>query len=145
MVHLPRLGPTEEVWTLRIRVLENADQDPFTRTWVERGRIRTAWETFSPDAATFKRRGTRYLVRAQHEPGMDDNTAPWIPRTVTPWTLTGRQVHRPTAEFDWSTMPARTRTSPANPCTTPTGTPGSRSSAGDPTAPRTSACPAPTP
>ncbi|MEU1401066.1 glycoside hydrolase family 43 protein [Streptomyces sp. NPDC005728] len=94
-------APAEDVWAIRIWVLENANPDPFRGTWVERGQIKTAWETFSLDATTFKHRGTRYLVWAQHEPGMDNNTALWISRMSDPWTLTGPQVRLSTPEFDW--------------------------------------------
>ncbi|MEU7558548.1 glycoside hydrolase family 43 protein [Streptomyces eurythermus] len=94
-------APAEDVWAIRIWVLENASPDPFKGTWVERGRIRTAWETFSLDATTFQHRGTRYLVWAQHEPGMDNNTALWISEMANPWTLTGPQVRLSTPEYDW--------------------------------------------
>ncbi|SOD81224.1 family 43 glycosylhydrolase [Streptomyces sp. Ag109_G2-15] len=94
-------APAEDVWAIRIWVLENANPDPFQGTWVERGQVKTAWETFSLDATTFKHRGTRYLVWAQHEPGMDNNTALWISRMANPWTLTGPQVRLSTPEFDW--------------------------------------------
>lgn len=94
-------APAEDVWAIRIWVLENAHSDPFKGTWVERGQIKTAWETFSLDATTFQHRGTRYLVWAQHEPGMDNNTALWISEMANPWTLTGPQVRLSTPEYDW--------------------------------------------
>ncbi|MER7225253.1 family 43 glycosylhydrolase [Streptomyces rubradiris] len=94
-------APAEDVWAIRMWVLENAHPDPFQGTWVERGQIRTAWETFSLDATTFQHRGTRYLVWAQHEPGMDNNTALWISEMAGPWTLTGPQVRLSTPEYDW--------------------------------------------
>ncbi|GGY68406.1 glycosyl hydrolase [Streptomyces olivaceoviridis] len=94
-------APAEDVWAIRIWVLENAHADPFRGTWVERGQIKTAWETFALDATTFKHRGTRYLVWAQHEPGMDNNTALWISKMADPWTLTGPQVRLSTPEYDW--------------------------------------------
>ncbi|WP_318200651.1 glycoside hydrolase family 43 protein [Streptomyces sp. SCL15-4] len=94
-------APAEDVWAIRIWVLENAHADPFKGTWVERGQIKTAWETFSLDATTFQHRGTRYLVWAQHEPGMDNNTALWISEMAGPWTLTGPQVRLSTPEYDW--------------------------------------------
>ncbi|WP_039935705.1 family 43 glycosylhydrolase, partial [Streptomyces viridochromogenes] len=43
-------APAEDVWAIRIWVLENAHPDPFKGTWVERGQVKTAWETFSLDA-----------------------------------------------------------------------------------------------
>ncbi|MGC3003390.1 family 43 glycosylhydrolase [Streptomyces sp. G35A] len=94
-------APAEDVWAIRIWVLENAHPNPFKGTWVEKGRIRTAWETFSLDATTFTHRGTRYLAWAQHEPGTDNNTAVWLSEMAGPWTLTGPQVRLSTPEYAW--------------------------------------------
>ncbi|GAA3794126.1 family 43 glycosylhydrolase [Streptomyces phyllanthi] len=94
-------APAEDIWAIRIWVLENSHPDPFKGTWVERGQLKTAWETFSLDATTFTHRGTRYLAWAQHEPGMNNNTAIWLSRMADPLTLTGPQVRLTTPEFDW--------------------------------------------
>ncbi|MGW5216040.1 glycoside hydrolase family 43 protein [Streptomyces sp. NPDC004051] len=94
-------APAEDVWAIRIWVLENAHPDPFRGTWTEKGQVKTAWETFSLDATTFTHRGTRYLSWAQHEPGMDNNTALWLSEMADPWTLTGPQVRLSTPEYDW--------------------------------------------
>ncbi|MFI2432857.1 family 43 glycosylhydrolase [Streptomyces sp. NPDC018693] len=94
-------APAEDVWRIRIWVLENSHPNPFKGTWVEKGQIKTAWETFSLDATTFTHRGTRYLCWAQHEPGMSNNTALWLSEMANPWTLTGPQVRLTTPEYDW--------------------------------------------
>ncbi|MEV7434777.1 glycoside hydrolase family 43 protein [Streptomyces griseoviridis] len=106
-------APAESVWDIRIWVLENAHQDPFAGTWVERGQVRTAWETFSLDATTFTHRGSRYLAWAQHEPGMENNTALWLSRMANPWTLTGPQIRLSTPEFDWECVGYRVNEGPA--------------------------------
>ncbi len=49
-------APAERVWDIRIWVLENSHPNPFRGTWVERGQVKTAWETFSLDATTFTHR-----------------------------------------------------------------------------------------
>ncbi len=105
-------APAGDVWAIRIWVLENAHPDPFRGTWVEKGRIRTAWETFSLDATTFTHRGTRYLSWAQHEPGMDNNTAVWLSEMANPWTLTGPQVRLTTPEYDWERVGFRVNEGP---------------------------------
>ncbi|KPI18417.1 Alpha-N-arabinofuranosidase [Actinobacteria bacterium OK074] len=97
-------APAESVWDIRIWVLENANPDPFAGSWVEKGQIKTAWETFSLDATTFTHRGTRYLCWAQHEPGMDNNTALWLSEMANPWTLTGPQIRLSTPELDWEVI-----------------------------------------
>ncbi|MGC9380646.1 glycoside hydrolase family 43 protein [Streptomyces sp. MH13] len=94
-------APAERVWDIRIWVLENSHPDPFRGTWVERGQVKTAWETFSLDATTFTHRGTRYLAWAQYEPGMDNNTALWLSEMENAWTLKGPQIRLSTPEYDW--------------------------------------------
>ncbi|MFJ4784928.1 family 43 glycosylhydrolase [Streptomyces sp. NPDC088794] len=106
-------APAESVWDIRIWVLENANPDPFQGTWVEKGQLKTAWETFSLDATTFTHRGTRYLAWAQHEPGMDNNTALWLSRMANPWTLTGPQIRLSTPEYDWETVGYKVNEGPA--------------------------------
>ncbi|MFD0227568.1 glycoside hydrolase family 43 protein [Streptomyces hirsutus] len=105
-------APAEDVWAIRIWVLENAHPDPLRGTWVEKGRIRTAWETFSLDATTFTHRGTRYLSWAQHEPGMDNNTAVWLSEMADPWTLTGPQIRLSTPEYAWERIGFRVNEGP---------------------------------
>ncbi|MFI7319858.1 family 43 glycosylhydrolase [Streptomyces venezuelae] len=94
-------APADDVWKIRMWVLENPHRDPFQGTWTEKGRIVTAWDTFSLDATTFTHRGSRYLAWAQYEPGMDNNTAVFLSRMADPWTLTGPQVRLTTPEYDW--------------------------------------------
>ncbi|MFI8931214.1 family 43 glycosylhydrolase [Streptomyces sp. NPDC053474] len=94
-------APAHDVWKIRMWVLENASRDPFTGTWVEKGRIATAWDTFSLDATTFTYRGSRYLAWAQKEPGVDHNSAIFLSRMANPWTLTGPQARLTTPEYDW--------------------------------------------
>ncbi|GHA97818.1 glycoside hydrolase family 43 protein [Streptomyces chryseus] len=94
-------APAHDVWQIRIWVLENKSADPFRGTWTEKGRLTTAWDTFSLDATTFTHRSDRYLAWAQHEPGMDNNTAVFLSRMANPWTLTGPQIRLTTPEYDW--------------------------------------------
>ncbi|MFF9896284.1 family 43 glycosylhydrolase [Streptomyces longispororuber] len=94
-------APAHDVWRIRMWVLENPHRDPFKGTWTEKGRIATAWDTFSLDATTFTHRGARYLAWAQKEPGVDHNSAVFLSRMANPWTLTGPQVRLTTPEYDW--------------------------------------------
>ncbi|MFD4692844.1 family 43 glycosylhydrolase [Streptomyces sp. NPDC058463] len=94
-------APADDVWKIRIWVLENTSADPFRGTWTEKGQLTTAWDTFSLDAHTFTHRGDRYLVWAQHEPGLDNNTGLFLSRMADPWTLTGPQIRLSTPEYDW--------------------------------------------
>ena len=106
-------APAEAIWDIRIWVLENSHRDPFKGTWVERGQVKTAWETFSLDATTFTHRGSRYLAWAQHEPDMDNNTAVWLSKMADPVTLTGPQIRLTTPEFDWERIGFRVNEGPS--------------------------------
>lgn len=94
-------GRSDQVWAIRMYVLENESPDPLEGEWVEKGQIETAWDTFSLDATTFEHRGTRYLVWAQHEPDFDGNTALWIAEMDTPWSITGPQIKLTEPNFAW--------------------------------------------
>ncbi|MFD3609518.1 family 43 glycosylhydrolase [Streptomyces atroolivaceus] len=94
-------APADDIWKIRIWVLENPDSDPLRGSWTERGQLTTAWDTFSLDAHTFTHRGDRYLVWAQHEPGLDNNTGLFLSRMAGPLTLTGPQIRLSTPEYDW--------------------------------------------
>ncbi|MEK8104600.1 family 43 glycosylhydrolase [Micromonospora sp. M12] len=50
-------GRTDDVWRIRMYVLESASANPLTGSWTERGRITTPWDTFSLDASTFVANG----------------------------------------------------------------------------------------
>ncbi|WP_030353110.1 family 43 glycosylhydrolase [Streptomyces scopuliridis] len=106
-------GRSDDVWKIRVWVLENEHPDPFQGTWTEKGRIATAWDTFSLDATTFTARGTRYLAWAQHEPDTDGNTGLFLSRMANPWTLTGHQVRLSTPEFDWECVGFKVNEGPA--------------------------------
>ncbi|MCK6077851.1 glycoside hydrolase family 43 protein [Paenibacillus silvae] len=85
----------------RMYVLENDAANPLEGTWVEKGQIRTRWESFALDATTFEHQGTRYLVWAQKDPSIDGNSNLYISEMENPWTLRGEQVMISTPEYDW--------------------------------------------
>ncbi|MFE3824515.1 family 43 glycosylhydrolase [Streptomyces sp. NPDC059092] len=106
-------GRADDVWKIRIWVLENEHPDPFRGTWTEKGRITTAWDTFSLDATTFTHRGTRYLAWAQQEPGLDNNSGLFLSAMANPWTLKGPQIRLTTPEFAWETVGYKVNEGPA--------------------------------
>ncbi len=87
----------------RMFVLENAAVDPFAGQWVEKGPIRTAWDTFSLDATTFEHQGVRYLVWAQHDPQIPGNSNLYLAAMDNPWTLRGPQIMLSRPEYAWET------------------------------------------
>ncbi|MBN1887973.1 MAG: family 43 glycosylhydrolase [Thermoflexales bacterium] len=94
-------GSTQDVWAIRIYVLENASADPLQGMWEERGQLKTKWESFSLDATTFEHDGARYLVWAQHNPAIGGNTNLYIAAMSNPWTISGEQVMLSRPEYNW--------------------------------------------
>jgi GH43 family beta-xylosidase len=94
-------GRAEAIWDIRMYVLENASANPLEGEWIEKGQIKTRWETFSLDATTFEHRGVRYLVWAQKDPDIKGNTNLYIARMDTPWSIVQPQVMLTKPEYDW--------------------------------------------
>lgn len=91
----------DAIFDHRMYVIENDSQNPLEGNWVEKGQVRTAWESFSLDATTFKHNGTLYYVWAQKDPEIEGNSNLYIAKMANPWTLTGPQVMITTPEYDW--------------------------------------------
>ncbi|KAK3356545.1 glycosyl hydrolase [Lasiosphaeria hispida] len=90
-------------WRIRAFVLEGTGANPLSANWVEKGPIKTNWDTFSLDATTFVANGTRYLVWAQQEPSRsDENSSLMIAPLKNPWTLgaTAVAISRPTLPWE---------------------------------------------
>lgn len=97
-------GRADDVWRIRIYVLENANANPLTGSWTERGRVTTPWDTFSLDASTFVTNGTRYLIWAQQEPGISTNSNVYIARMgANPWQITGTVTRLVVPTYPWET------------------------------------------
>ncbi|RUS47871.1 alpha-N-arabinofuranosidase [Cohnella sp. AR92] len=93
----------EGLFDHRMYVLE-CDSDPMSGEWVEKGKIETAWESFSLDPTTFELRGIRYLVWAQRDPDIAGNSNLYIARMSNPWTIQQPQVMLTKPEYDWETI-----------------------------------------
>jgi GH43 family beta-xylosidase len=85
----------------RIYVLENESANPLEGTWIEKGQLKTNWESFALDTTTFEHNGVRYLVWAQRDPAIPGNSNLYIAPMSNPWTITGKQVMLTKPEFDW--------------------------------------------
>ncbi|MEV4825159.1 family 43 glycosylhydrolase [Micromonospora sp. NPDC049274] len=107
-------GRTDDVWRIRMYVLENANANPLTGSWTERGRITTPWDTFSLDASTFVANGVRYLTWAQQEPGISTNSNVYLARMgANPWQITGTVTRLVVPTYDWETRGYRVAEGPA--------------------------------
>lgn len=85
----------------RMYVLECADENPVTGDWIEKGQVKTAFESFSLDATTFELQGKLYYVWAQKDPVIPGNSNLYISEMENPWTLTGSQILLSIPEYDW--------------------------------------------
>ena len=106
-------GRADDIWAIRIYVLECAAADPLAGPWVEKGRLTTHLDTFSLDATTFSHRGMRYLVWAQHDPAIGGNTSLYLAPLVNPWTLGGTPVRLSKPDLPWETVGFRVNEGPA--------------------------------
>jgi lysophospholipase L1-like esterase len=91
----------ENVWNIRIYVLENSAANPLAGEWIERGQLKTNWESFALDATTFEHRGTRYLAWAQKDPKIKGNTNLYLAKMDSPTSIAGAQVMISKPEFPW--------------------------------------------
>ncbi|MDO7907679.1 family 43 glycosylhydrolase [Paenibacillus sp. JX-17] len=85
----------------RMFVLESDAENPLEGEWVEKGLVKTAWESFALDATTFEHKGIQYYVWAQKDPAIPGNSNLYISEMENPWTLRGKQVCISTPEYDW--------------------------------------------
>lgn len=91
----------DDIWAIRMYVLENASADPLAGSWVEKGQIKTQWESFSLDATTFEHRGERYLAWAQKDPDIEGNTNLYLAKMDTPWSIVGEGVRLTKPDLPW--------------------------------------------
>lgn len=97
-------GEKDDIWKIRMWVLENESANPLEGEWSEKGEVKTKWDTFSLDATTFAHQGKRYLVWAQHAPEFKGNTDLYIAEMENPWTIKQPQVRLTRPEYTWETQ-----------------------------------------
>jgi len=107
-------GRSDDIWAIRLYVLENASADPTAGTWIEKGQLETAFESFSLDATTFELRGQRYLIWTQRplEP-KDAGTDIYIARMRNPWTIELPQTSISSPTLDWEVRGHKVNEAPA--------------------------------
>ena len=107
-------GRAEDKWAIRLYALENSSPNPLEGEWIEKGQIKTEWETFSLDATTFAHKGQRYLVWTQRRPEPElKATNIYIARMDTPVSITGTPVMLTTPEYDWEKVKFLVNEAPA--------------------------------
>lgn len=107
-------GRSDDIWAIRLYVLENSAADPSTGSWVEKGQLKTAFETFSLDATTFAHRGQRYLVWTQRPPEPKGaGTDIFIARMRNAWSIEQPQVSISSPTLDWEVRGHKVNEAPA--------------------------------
>ncbi|MET7364809.1 family 43 glycosylhydrolase [Streptomyces sp. NPDC005566] len=106
-------GRADDVWKIRMHVLESSAANPLTGGWIEKGQIKTPMDSFALDATTFVVNGSRYLSWAQQDPGINSNSNLYIARMVNPWTIGGTPVRLSAPTYSWETVGYRVNEGPA--------------------------------
>ncbi len=104
----------DAIWDIRLYVLENGADDPFDGEWIERGQLKTGWESFSLDATTFALDGQGYLVWTQRPPARARQvTAIYIAKMDTPLSIAGPATLLSEPDYPWEKMKHDVNEAPA--------------------------------
>lgn len=85
----------------RMFALECADANPLTGKWVEKGLVKTQFDSFCLDATTFHHQGKLWYLWAQKDPDIDGNSNIYLAELETPWAIKGQPVMLSKPELDW--------------------------------------------
>lgn len=100
-------GNADDIWAIRPYVLECADEDPLTGTWIEKGKMGSAdndvfsFEGFSLDATVFESSGRHYYVWAEKVGVGRQISNLYIGEMESPFKLKSQQVMLTTPDYDW--------------------------------------------
>ncbi|WP_100447150.1 family 43 glycosylhydrolase [Glycomyces xiaoerkulensis] len=95
-------GEADDIWRIRMYVLESTSSDPTSGGWTELGQITTPRDSFSLDATTFTHNGARYLCWAQSDPDVSGGgTSLFLATMSNPWTLSSSPVRISMPTYDW--------------------------------------------
>jgi len=94
-------GNSDDVFRIRTYVLANSARDPFDPGWSLLGELETPWDTFNLDSTVYTHKGTRYLIWAQSEPGIDTNSNLYIAPLATATTLARRPTRLTVPTLPW--------------------------------------------
>jgi GH43 family beta-xylosidase len=107
-------GRSDAPLEIRLYVLENAAANPLEGTWIERGQLKTGWESFALDATTFAIDGRRYLLWTQRPPTSEKHmTAVYIAEMDTPLSIKGAATLLTVPEYPWEKVKFDVNEAPA--------------------------------
>ncbi|UVJ39802.1 family 43 glycosylhydrolase [Arthrobacter sp. CJ23] len=104
-------GDSNDVFRVRIYVISTDAADPTTAVWEPPVRVLTHADTFSLDATTFEHAGTRYLLWAQSDTGV--NSSLFIASMSSPSTLSSAPVRIAVPTMNWETRGYKVNEGPA--------------------------------
>lgn len=85
----------------RMFALACTDECPLSGTWVEKGQVKTPFNTFALDATTFRHQEKQWYLWAQKAPDIAGNSNLYLAELENPWTLKGPPILLSKPEFDW--------------------------------------------
>jgi GH43 family beta-xylosidase len=94
-------GGGEDVFRIRTYAVVCDGANPMTGKWSVLGQLQTPWDSFNLDSTVFVHRGTRYMLWAQREPGIDTNSNLYIAPLATPLTLGAKPTRLSVPTLDW--------------------------------------------
>ncbi|MFZ6639286.1 family 43 glycosylhydrolase [Undibacterium sp. TC4M20W] len=107
-------GRADAIWDIRLYVLESSAANPVDGEWLERGQLKTGWESFSLDATTFSHAGQRYLVWTQRDPAPDKkNTNIYLAKMETPLSIARPATLLSRPDYDWEKRKYEVNEAPA--------------------------------
>lgn len=104
-------GDSDDVFRVRIYVISTAAADPTTAVWEPPVRVYTHADSFSLDATTFEHAGTRYLIWAQSDTGV--NSSLFIASMSSPSTLSSAPIRIAVPTLAWETRGYKVNEGPA--------------------------------
>jgi GH43 family beta-xylosidase len=88
--------------TQRTFVLENANADPLTGTWTDKGKIGdAAADYFAIDGTVFTHNNMNYFIWSGQASATDNIQRIYIARMSDPWTLSTSRVLISSPQYDW--------------------------------------------
>ncbi|MEN3284621.1 MAG: hypothetical protein V7607_5761 [Solirubrobacteraceae bacterium] len=106
-------GDSDDPFHIRTYIIASSGRDPREPGWGPPVMLVTAWDTFTLDSTTFVHRGIRYLVWAQHEPGIDTNSNIYTAPLASPTQLGGPPVRIAVPTLPWEIQGFKVNEGPA--------------------------------
>lgn len=95
-------GSSADLSTQRTFVLENANADPLSGGWTEKGQIGdAAANVFAIDGTTFSYNGNNYFLWSGQATALENTQRIYIARMSNPWTLATSRVLLSSPQYAW--------------------------------------------